>query len=142
MLIVAYVPIAWIRSTSSTTLEAGPARVHGLGVHLERPLRRRRAAAGIALTRPAIDDGREARGVAGVDDILDRGERLVDPVGVERLALRDQDLLRRGGLRPLARIEQLLVDLLARPPAHDLDRDLLVRLVAREPDHVAGQVDD
>ena len=54
---------------------------------------------------------------------LDPLEHVLDPLGLERRA-RAQDAVRVRGNRPLAGAEQLLAQLLARPRADDLDRDL------------------
>ena len=43
---------------------------------------------------------------------VDPGERLLDPLGIKRLALRPEDLLRRGRLRALVGVEEVLVELL------------------------------
>ena len=42
----------------------------------------------------------------------------------------------------LAVVPQLLVQLLARPRADELDRDVALGLLAREADHVPREVDD
>src|SRR5688572_4824764 len=72
---------------------------------------------------------------------LDPLEDLLDPLRLELDALGAQDAVRVRGDRTLARAEQLLAQLFACPCADDLDRDL-VGLVARQPDHVACEVDD
>src|SRR3954447_22054510 len=118
MLIVAYTPVAWMKSTSGPSLEGS---LGGGG----RPC--------VALARQPGDHRCQAGGVARVDQVLDHRERLVDPGRVERLALGREDLLRWRRLGPLAGVEQLLVDLLAGAAPDDLDRDLLVGLVPRQP---------
>src|SRR6266550_2338716 len=48
----------------------------------------------------------------------------------------------RGLAHSLALAEELLVELLAGARADELDRDLAPGLLAREPDHVAREVED
>ncbi len=55
---------------------------------------------------------------------------------------RPVDPPRRRRLQLLARGEELLVQLLAGPRLGELDRDVRLGLVAGEPDHVVGEVDD
>ena len=54
----------------------------------------------------------------------------------------DDALRSSSAARCSSTLKQLLVDLLARAGADELDRHVLVGLVAGEADHVAGQVED
>ena len=84
-----------------------------------------------------------AGGIAGVHELLDAREGALHPVRVERRLHRADDLLRGRGLRALAGVEELLVDLLARAAGPTISiADVHVRLEPGQPDHVAGQVDD
>ncbi len=66
----------------------------------------------------------------------------VEPLGVDRRPARARDLRVRRRRDLLVRPPELLVQLLARPHADELDRDVALGLPAREPDHVARQVED
>src|SRR5215211_3881415 len=85
---------------------------------------------------------RERGAVAVVHELFNAREGALHPVGVERRPDRRHDLLGGGGVRPLTRVEQLLVHLLAGAPADHLHADVHVGLQARQADHVAGEVDD
>src|SRR5437763_1183376 len=82
-----------------------------------------------ALCGELRDDRRQTGRIALVDALLDAREGLLDPVGVQHRALGGDDLLGLGLARPLVGVEEVLVDLLARPRAHDLDGDVHVRLL-------------
>src|SRR3954464_8176344 len=90
--------------------------------------------------RELRDDRREAGGIALEREQADAGEGLLDPGRVDPRALGAQDPLGGGGLWVFVRVEELLVELLARPPADDLDRDVAPGLEARQTDHVLGQL--
>src|SRR5215207_47236 len=85
---------------------------------------------------------RQGGGVAVEHEPSDLVERLLLPGRIEARMLGPEDLLRRRRLRPLVRVEQLLVQLLARPRADHLDRDVALGLQSGEPDHVVRQLHD
>jgi hypothetical protein len=62
--------------------------------------------------------------------------------GSSALALGAQDLLRRGGLRALVRVEELLVQLLPRRAGPTTSIAMSPRGAARELDHVARELHD
>ena len=107
--------------------------------------------------------GRPARVAAGrgggdAHEVAGQAQRLGDVARVERLAQAGQLLpQQRAGQRPahghgdlgvaraddlLAVVEELLVELLAAAVAGEDDLDVAVDLEAREPDHLAREVDD
>src|SRR5205823_3800099 len=61
---------------------------------------------------------------------VDLSEDLLDPGGIQCLALGAHDLLSGRGLRPFVRVEEVLVELLPWPGADDLDRDVAFGLEA------------
>ena len=85
----------------------------------------------------------EAGLIARRDQALEAAHGHLNPVGIERArADRADDPVGACRLRALVGVEELLVELLARADADDLDRDVDVGLVAGEPDHVAREVED
>ena len=84
-----------------------------------------------AAAESCADAGREARRVALEHEQRDLVEHRLDP-RPDRAASRSARRIRSAGvgLRALVGVEQLLVQLLARPPADDLDRDVAVRVAA------------
>src|SRR3954471_23775624 len=77
--------------------------------------------------------------LAPLDEPLELREPLLEPRAVERRTARAADLRVRSRADGLALAEELLVQLLAAPAAREGDLDVLA---AREPDHVAREVDD
>src|SRR4051794_23166043 len=126
----AYAPTCSINRTASTDPTLLGVAERNRGVRHPAPLRQHR------------HHCRKALGVARVHELLDLGERLLDPLRVERRALRNEDPVLAGRARPLVAVEQLLVQLLAWPAADDLDRHVAVGLATRELDHLACEVDD
>src|SRR5947209_10025133 len=53
---------------------------------------------------------RQPCGVPLKSEEVDLRERLLDPRWIERVAVGADDLLRRGGLRPLVGVEQILME--------------------------------
>ena len=96
-------PISWTISGKAVgTVERAAA------LDVSRPCDRERPLGG------QLGDGaRQGGGVAGVDELLDAREGALDPVRLERALHGADDLLRGRRLGPLARVEELLVDLLA-----------------------------
>jgi hypothetical protein len=104
------------------------------------PTRGRRRPAGAP--PPGGGARRRARASALLDQALEKRELGLEPVRVDG-GPRDQlDLGVLARRHHLAVPDELLVELLARRRADELDRDLASRLLAREPDHLLGEVDD
>src|SRR5207302_2620233 len=77
-----------------------------------------------------------------VDEPLQLAERLLEPARVDHLPAHAQDLRMRRLLDRLGLAPEILVELLARPGADELDRNLGVGLLAREPNHLLRQLED
>src|SRR3954462_10048366 len=87
--------------------------------------------------RQCRDLRRKAGGVALQYEQRDLVEHGLDGARVERVAAGQRDLLRVRGLWALEGVEEVLVELLPRPAADDLDGDVLIGTQARQLDHVA-----
>src|SRR4051812_47895440 len=133
-------PAAWRAVISESNLT----RARGSRFQLPAPLvRRGTLLGGEHALGGELGDGRgKIGGIAAVDDVLHARERLVYPLRIKRWPLGCHDLLSTGRPRPLVGVEQVLVDLLAWPGADDFYRNVDVRLLPRQPDHVARQVHD
>src|SRR5918992_1716677 len=114
--------MSWTISGKVRTVERAAAR----GLSRRRARRDRQG----ALRRELRHRARERRRVAGVHELLDPGEGVLDPAGVQRRLDRADDLLGVRRLRALAGVEQLLMELLAHAAPDDLDRDVHVGLEA------------
>src|SRR5581483_2338228 len=82
----------------------------------------------------------ELERVAVLDEALQLGELVLEPRRLDRRPLHAHDLRVLGRNDDLRLRPELLMQLLAGAHADELDRDVAVRLLAREPDHVAREV--
>src|SRR5581483_1912273 len=83
----------------------------------------------------------DAERVALLDEVLELGEPILEPVVVDRSAGRPHDLRMRGGADHLAVVPEHLVQLLAGTGTREHDRDLAL-VLARQVDHLLGEVED
>src|SRR5271166_3099713 len=81
-------------------------------------------------------------GVSLEHEKIDVSEDALDPLRRNARTLRSHDLLHRRRLRALVGVEQVFVELLARLCPDGRDRDVATRLVAREPNHRLGELED
>ena len=86
--------------------------------------------------------GHQLERVALGDELLQLGDPLLEPLGVDRGPRQLADLRVRRGRDLLTGADELLVELLARAHADELDLDIAIGLLARQADHVAGEIDD
>ena len=77
--------------------------------------------------RELADLGRQAGRIALEHEQRDLVEHRLHGGGIERIAARERDLVGGRGLGALEGVEQVLVQLLARSAAHDLDGDVAPR---------------
>src|SRR5581483_3288809 len=80
--------------------------------------------------------------LALLDEPLELGELLFEPGGVDRRPGDGEDLRVRRRGDGLSLAPQLLVQLLPGANADELDRDVAVRLLAGEADHLSGELED